>query len=213
MVALFLATTSLLLASSKWDPSIEAFEKQDQTTPPPKDAVLFVGSSSIVLWKTLETDFPGVPVLNRGFGGSTIPEVNEYVERIVWPYAPRAIVFYAGDNDIAGNTAPEKVLKDYQAFVAKAREKLPQTPIIFLSIKPSPMRAALLPAQQDANRLIRDYIATDKSQTFIDVATPLLDQDGQPNKKLFVEDGIHMTPEAYALWRDILRPHIKPVAQ
>jgi lysophospholipase L1-like esterase len=213
IIALVLATTSLLLADPKWDPSIDAFEKQDQTTPPPKDAVLFVGSSSIRLWKTLAEDFPGVPVLNRGFGGSTIPAVNEYVERIVWPYAPLLIVFYAGDNDIANKATPEKVLKDYQAFVAKVREKLPETPIIFLSIKPSPSRAALLPAQQEANRLIRDYIATDKSQTFVDVATPLLGQDGQPNGKLFVEDGIHMTPDAYTLWRDILRPYVEPAAQ
>lgn len=212
MIALFLAATSLLLADPKWDPAIADFEKQDQTNPPPKDAVLFVGSSSIRLWKSLETDFAGIPVINRGFGGSTIPAVNEYVERIVWPYAPRAIVFYAGDNDIASKASPEKILSDYKTFVAKVREKLPETPIIFLSIKPSPNRAAMLAQQNETNRLIRDYIATDKAQTFLDVATPLLGPDGLPNADLFVEDGIHMKPESYTIWRDILLPHIKPPA-
>lgn len=206
---LFLVTASPLLAQNKWEPDIAKFEQADQQTPPPKDAVLFVGSSSIRMWHTLAKDFPGVTVINRGFGGSRIPDSTEFAERIVWPYQPRQIVFYAGDNDIAGKTPPQKVLEDYQAFVAKVREKLPTTPIIFLSIKPSVARASMLPAQQEANALIRDYIATDKTQTYVDVATPLLGPDGQPNPALFVQDGIHMKPEGYALWTKILTPELK----
>ncbi len=206
---LFLLAVSPLLAEDKWEPEIAKFEQADQQTPPTKSATLFVGSSSIRLWKTLAEDFAGIPVINRGFGGSCIPDSTQYAERIVWPYQPRLIVFYAGDNDIASKTPPEKVLEDYKAFVAKVREKLPKTPIIFLSIKPSVARASMLPAQQEANALIRDYIATDKSQTYVDVATPLLGPDGQPNPAHFVEDGIHMKPEGYALWTKILAPELK----
>lgn len=209
LTLVLLASTCGLLAESKWEKDIAKFEEADQQTPPPKDAVLFVGSSSVRLWKTLAQDFPGVTVINRGFGGSQIPDSTEFAERIIWPYQPRQIVFYAGDNDIAGKASPQKVLEDYQAFVAKVREKLPETPIIFLSIKPSVARASMLPAQQEANALIRDYIATDKTQTYVDVSTPLLGPDGQPNPALFVQDGIHMKPEGYALWTEILTPLLK----
>jgi lysophospholipase L1-like esterase len=209
LTLVLLASTCVLLAENKWEKDIAKFEQADQQNPPPKDAVLFVGSSSIRMWHTLAKDFPGVAVINRGFGGSQIPDSTEYAERIIWPYQPRQIVFYAGDNDIAAKASPQKVLEDYKAFVAKVREKLPETPIIFLSIKPSVARASMLPAQQEANALVRDYIATDKTQTYVDVATSLLGADGQPNPALFVEDGIHMKPEGYALWTKILTPLLK----
>src|ERR1700722_7316573 len=123
-----------------WEPEIHAFEMHDQTNPPPQNAVLFVGSSTIRKWTTLAKDFPGVQVINRGFGGSRIADSTALAERIIFPYEPRTIVFYAGDNDLAEGRTPEQVAADYQAFVQTVRARLPETRIAFISIKPSPIR-------------------------------------------------------------------------
>ena len=122
---------------------IKAFEQSDKTNPPPKDAVLFVGSSSIRLWKTLEQDMPGMKVINRGFGGSQVEHSVRYADRIVLPYRPKLIVFYAGDNDIAAGKTPNRVLEDFKAFVAKVKTALPNTKILYVSIRPSVARCPM----------------------------------------------------------------------
>src|SRR5580704_17074592 len=124
--------------TAKWEPEIRAFEASDRTNSPPKHAILFVGSSSIRLWKTLAHDFPGEPVINRGFGGSRIADSTALADRIIFPYEPRTIVFYAGDNDMAEGRTTEQVAADYQVFVQTVRARLPETRIAFISIKPSP---------------------------------------------------------------------------
>jgi hypothetical protein len=134
---------------------IRKFEEADAASPPAPGGVLFVGSSSIRLWTTLADDFPGVPVINRGFGGSRIAHSTRYADRIVIPYKPRTIVFYAGDNDLAGGLSPEQVLADYKAFVATVRAALPETRILFISIKPSTARWKLVEQIREANRLVR----------------------------------------------------------
>src|SRR5258707_13063020 len=114
---------------------MQQFEKSDQDNPPPRGAVLFVGSSSIRMWKNLAEDFPGIRAINRGFGGSEIADSTFYVDRIVTPYLPRMIVFYAGDNDLSDGKSPQKLLDDYKAFVSRVRIRLPSTRIAFISIK------------------------------------------------------------------------------
>ncbi|MDB4882833.1 MAG: hypothetical protein JWL95_1599 [Gemmatimonadetes bacterium] len=188
----------------RFEAEIARFEESDRGAPPTRGGILFVGSSSIRLWPSLASDFPGLPVLNRGFGGSTILEVNHYVPRIVLPYRPRMIVLYAGDNEIAAGRAPEQVADDYRTFVGLVRPSLPSTRIVFISVKPSPSRWAFNSQVRETNRLVRAMMATDPLQSFVDVFTPMLGADGHPRAELFVADSLHMTPQGYAVWRNRL---------
>ncbi len=183
----------------QWDKEIQAFEAQDRQTPPQPGQVLFLGSSSIRLWD-LQKYFPGLDATNRGFGGSEIADSLEYAERIVLPYKPRMIVFYAGDNDIAAGKSPQQVFKDFEAFDAKIHETLPRTRIIFISIKPSLARWNLVVKMREANLLIRRYAEYRKHVTYLDVDSPMLDPDGKPRPELFRDDGLHLNDAGYRLW-------------
>jgi lysophospholipase L1-like esterase len=183
---------------------IAAFEAADAKSPPPQNAVLFLGSSSIRLWTTLAADFPNVPVINRGFGGSSIPDSTRYADRIVIPYHPRQIIFYAGDNDIAAFHSPQQVLADYQALVKKIHAALPETRIDFISIKPSILRWILIGKIREANRLIEEYSKTNDKLGYIDVFTPMLTPSGLPRSEFFQLDGLHLNRKGYELWREIV---------
>ncbi len=185
---------------------IAAFEAADRLNPPPAGGVLFVGSSSIRLWPSLADDFPGVHIVQRGFGGSEISDVVHYAPRIVLPYRPRLIVFYAGDNDLNAGESPESVLRDYQSFVGLVWRSLPDTRIAFVSIKPSGSRWALVDKMRRANELIRAYSARDPRLSYVDVFTPMLGADGKPREELFVADRLHLSQQGYELWRQVLRP-------
>ncbi len=187
---------------------IAAFEAADRAHAPPQGAVLFVGSSSIRFWESLAKDFAGVPVLDRGFGGSTIADCVRYAGRIVAPYHPRRIVFYAGDNDVAAGRAPERIAADFTAFVAAVRAALPGVPILFISIKPSPARWGLAAEIRKTNALVRAEAARSKFD-YLDVWPPMLGADGRPRKELFREDGLHMTPAGYALWTELTGPFVR----
>ncbi|MGH8062883.1 MAG: SGNH/GDSL hydrolase family protein [Pseudoxanthomonas sp.] len=194
------------VSSTDWEGDMQRFAAADAIAPPPKHAVLFIGSSSIRFWSTLATDFPGVPVINRGFGGSQVRDSTWYADRIVVPYAPRMIVFYAGENDLESGRSPQQVRDDFHAFVMRVRRDLPGVRIAYISSKPSPLRAHLLAAQREANSLIRQDIATMKRVQFIDVFTPMLDGNGQPRAELFIEDRLHMNRTGYELWRQVVAP-------
>ena len=184
----------------KWNADIQAFEASDKANPPPANAVLFIGSSSIRFWKTLATDFSGYRVINRGFGGSDLDDSTAFADRIVAPYHPAALVMYAGDNDLQGGDSPEQVRDDFAAFVGKARQAQPDLPIAFIAIKPSVARVALLPDILQADKLIRQWAMTQKNVAFLDVVPAMLDAHGQPKPDLFIEDGLHMNAKGYALW-------------
>jgi lysophospholipase L1-like esterase len=189
-----------------WQAEIDRLVANDAAHPPPRDAVLFVGSSSIRMWTTLAIDFPGVPVINRGFGGSTIADSTYFADRIIIPYRPRLIVVYAGDNDIAEGLSPRQVLDDFRAFVARVRGGLPDVAIAYISIKPSIARRALWPRMREANRLIDEWSRTQSRVSFVDVSTRMLDRHGRPRAALFRADGLHMTPAGYAIWVRALDP-------
>ncbi len=195
--------------SAKWEKEIRAFEEADRTNPPPKKAVLFLGSSSIRLWKTLAQDFPKQKVINRGFGGSQISDSVAFVERIVLPYRPRLIVFYAGGNDLNAGKTPEQVFADFQAFVAKIHRGLPRTKIAYISSAPNPARWAQIDKVRAANQLIADYIRRDKKLSYIDVHTRMLGPDGQPLPDIYVADKLHMNAKGYALWTSVIGPYLK----
>lgn len=191
----------------RWEQDIRAFEDWDRKNSFPSDAVLFVGSSSIRLWPTHEC-FPDLPVLNRGFGGSQISDVNYYARRIVLPYAPKVIVFYAGDNDIASGKSARQVFDDYKAFIGMVHTGLPKTRIIFVCIKPSRSRWTLWPVMSEANAMVREYCGKDKRLYYFDAASPLLDSEGQPKVELFLPDKLHLNAEGYKVWTSSLRPLI-----
>lgn len=196
-------------APEKWAPSIEAFARADAAHPPAPGGVVFVGSSSIVKWKTLARDFPGVPVINRGFGGSELADSVYYADRIVLPYKPRLVVVYAGENDLSQGAKPEAVAASFSTLCAKVHAALPQTRIVFIGLKPSPSRWKLREAMIQANTLIAAQCAQDERLGFVDVFGPMLDANGQPRSELFLDDKLHLNAAGYELWTRLVAPRLK----
>lgn len=195
-------------SSTQWEREISAFEKHDQASPPPKGAVVFVGSSSIRLWKDLGTTFLPKLVLNRGFGGSEIRDSTYFVSRIITPYQPRMVVLYAGDNDIAAGRTANETFNDFKEFAKAVRSQVPEAKIVFISIKPSPLRWKFVSIVEDANTQIKDFIHKQKHMVYIDVFHPMLGKDGQPRPEFYKEDKLHPTEACYALWRKIIGKYL-----
>ncbi|MEJ2275333.1 MAG: SGNH/GDSL hydrolase family protein [Woeseiaceae bacterium] len=188
--------------------AIAAFAMWDSKNAVPHDPLLFVGSSSIRLWPTAR-DFPGRPVVNRGFGGAELSDVAHYYERVIRPYAPSRVFLYAGDNDIAAGKSAAQVFEDFRNLADRLARDFPGTELVFISIKPSPARWTVWPTMQEANRLVAEYASGREHLYFADLATPLLDADGRP-KDVYVEDGLHLNAAGYALWQAALAPFVAP---
>ncbi|MEZ6242255.1 MAG: GDSL-type esterase/lipase family protein [Phycisphaerales bacterium] len=191
-----------------YEPEIQAFETADRTNPPAPGQVLFIGSSSIRMWKSLADDMAPAPVLNRGFGGSKTPEVLAVMDRIVSPYDPAVIVYYCGDNDLGDNNTDSRAAADgFIDFAKRVHKRRPLTPILYLSIKPSIARWSNWDAMDRANHMVADYAATHRNVEFIDVGACLL-KDGAPDPALFRADGLHLNADGYARWTEIVRPRV-----
>jgi len=214
--ACLLATASASLASSpaqkgsaaadRWEENLAAFAAADLKNTPEPGSVLFVGSSSIRLWDNLEEQFEDARVLKRGFGGSRLSDCVKHLDRLVIKYRPRLVMLYAGDNDLAEGGSPEDVLTRVQAFAQGVHRRLPDTRIMFISIKPSPARRALIDKARAANDLVRAYANEHPLVDYVDVFTPMLAADGSPRAELFRKDALHLNDQGYALWRRIIRP-------
>lgn len=191
-----------------WADAIAKFEEEDKKMPPPKQGVLFLGSSSIRLWD-VKKSFPDMLTVNRGFGGSQICDSTHYADRLVNIHEPRVVVFYAGDNDIAGGKSPEQVRDDFRAFVEKVRGPQPELPIIFLAIKPSIARWKLADEIKEANQLIQDDLEELGNITYVDVWPAMLDEQGEPRKELFADDGLHMNEKGYEVWTELVTPLVE----
>ena len=170
--------------------------------------VVFYGSSSVRLWTTLVQDFPGVDMLNLGFGGSTLAACAWFFDRLLLPAKPRSVLLYAGDNDLGDGRNPEEVFLFFYAFAQKMRLHLPDVPLTFLTIKISPTRWNLADPIRQTNRLIQEYINQMPNARSIDTTTSLLGVDGRPRREFFQNDGLHLTPAGYEAWRDTLQPHL-----
>ena len=169
--------------------------------------MLFVGSSSIKNWTpTLATDFPHIPVIDRGFGGSQLADSTRFADRIIVPYHPDVVVLYAGDNDINDGRSADQVIDDFKQFVARVRKDLPHTAIVYITIKPSTSRWKLWPQMHAANEGIAAFAKTQKDVRVVDVASRMLDAKGKPRAELLLDDGLHMRPAGYAIWIDALKP-------
>lgn len=195
--------------SAKWEKAIRAFEAADKQSPPPTGSVLFVGSSSIRFWKNLAKDFPNYNVINRGFGGSEIADSTYYADRIVIPYRPSAIILHAGSNDLSAGKTPRQVYDDFRAFVEKVQSALPETPIAFLSINPTPLRWSQADQQKETNGLIQRYIESKKGLTFINQWDALLGPGGQPRADLHVKDRLHPNAAGYKIRAELVNKYLE----
>ena len=211
------STVAVRPVDPRWQPSLDAFAAADRLHAPRPGGVLFVGSSSIRLWDGLEQQFGGGAdsdaaadpvIIKRGFGGSRLADVAQYLDRLVLPYKPRLVVVYAGDNDLAEGRAPHEVLESFRSLVDGVQRELPQTRIAYVSIKPSPLREALMPQIRETNALIRGYAGSTPGLDYIDIHTPMLGADGRPRAELFRADALHLNEAGYALWKTVIGSHL-----
>jgi lysophospholipase L1-like esterase len=181
---------------------IQNFKKQDSVSFPPKNAILLIGSSSFTKWTDVQDYFPGYTIINRGFGGSTLLDEIRYVNDIVFPYQPKQIIIYCGENDLASSdtVTASMVLDRFKQLFQMMRDKS-EAPIAYISMKPSPSRRHLFPKMREGNQLIKDFLATQKNTAFIDVHQKMLDLTGEPLPEIFLDDSLHMNAKGYAIWK------------
>lgn len=201
---------SFIVNAQPFIDEIKAFKKQDSIQPPAKNAILLVGSSSFRLWKNVQQHFPGYSIINRGFGGSSLKDVIRYEKEIIFPYQPRQILVYCGENDLASSDSitAQTVFERFKTLFGDIRKKFPEIPIAFVSIKPSISRQRLMPKMEEANKLIKNFLANKKKTAFIDVYHKMLKQDGTPMDDIFLEDKLHMNAKGYAIWQKTIKPYL-----
>lgn len=176
--------------------------------------VLFYGSSSFRFWEASEyTSFKGPflqealalsDAVNLGFGGATIQACVYLFERIIVPFRPRALLVYAGDNDLALGSTVAEIVNGYRYLIAKTRHYCGPIPITVLSIKPSPAYHSNLNKIVEANSMISEVVASQADCYFLDVFHPMMNGE-QPDRSFFEADGIHMNAKGYQLWAEVLR--------
>ncbi len=190
---------------------IASFRKQDSIAFPPKQAILFVGSSSFTKWTDVQKYFPGHTIINRGFGGSTLSDLIRYEQAVIFKYDPRQIIIYCGENDVASadSVTGEMVCDRFKKLFTDIRLKFPKTPVVFVSIKPTPLRWKMKDRMVDANNRIKRYLKRKKRTVFIDVWNPMLGKNGVPLDNIFTEDKLHMNAEGYTIWQKLIEPYLK----
>lgn len=193
----------------RWESTIQQFERQDSLDPVAPGAVLFVGSSSIARWQDLADHFPDQRVLNRGFGGSEFSDLLHYADRVIYPYQPAKIFIYEGDNDLANGESPEQILDEAKQLRAKIRKALGDTPVVFISPKPSVARWNLKDQYETLNASLAEYAAQEEHTEFADVWIPALDEDGRVLSHIFVADSLHMNAAGYRIWQKALAPYLE----
>lgn len=183
----------------------------DVTDPKPRNQVLFVGSSSFTYWKTVNESFPEKTIVNVGFGGSTLLDQIRYIDYVITPYKPRQIVIYCGENDIAydATVTGREVLNRFIKLVSLVRERFSDVHISYVSMKPSPSREKLMPVYREGNTLIKEYLKTINHSSYINVFDAMLDLSGKPKAELFLDDRLHMNEAGYAIWKELIKPHLR----
>lgn len=194
---------------NKYSNDFAAFDKDDSIAKMRDDVILFTGSSSIRMWKNLRTDLNNNNVLNRGFGGSTYEELYHNIERLIFRYNPKKVFIYSGDNDIASGKSAEETFTDFEMVFDAIKDRLPETEIYIITPKPSPSRETLLPEMQKFNAYVNNYLQRQEKGYFVDTYNPMLDKDGQPMEKLFIEDMLHMNEKGYKIWAEVIKPYLE----
>ncbi len=189
---------------------IQNFKKQDSIKFPPKNAVLFIGSSTFTKWTDVQSYFPHHVIINRGFGGSSLPHLIDYVQDIVYPYRPRQVVIYCGENDFTvEGTTPQMVVDRVKKLFKLIRNKYPKVEIAYVSIKPSPSRQKYWPQMIEANKMLVEIISKMKRTVFINTFDAMFNPDGTIMKDIFLPDKLHMNAKGYAIWQGVLEPFLK----
>lgn len=191
---------------SKWEKEVAAYEASDRQ--PPKGGILFIGSSTIRLWKTLAEDFPEHKVINRGFGGTEIVDATHFADRLIFPHEPKQIFLRAGGNDIHAGRIPKEVAYDFAEFVRVVHARLPNTEILYVSVSPAPARWGESDKYRELNRLIREMALDMPRVGFVDAFDLSLTPDGKARPELFVKDRLHFSPEGYKLLAERVRPFL-----
>ena len=197
----------------RFESEIQAFEKADVEAMPDVGNILFTGSSSIRMWSSLKEDFAPMPVINRGFGGSTIAEVNYYADRLVHKYKPGMIVFYCGENDLTEGRPPALVFQDFKKFIGETEKNSAGVPVIYISAKPSPARWDYWRKYETLNRMVEQFTKSRSNLHFINISETLLGENGEPDSTLFIEDQLHMNSSGYANWTEVLQPMVEKIYQ
>jgi lysophospholipase L1-like esterase len=189
---------------------IQAFKKEDSLHFPGTKKILFIGSSSFTKWKDVQDYFPAYPIINRGFGASSLPDLIRYKEEVIFTYQPKQIVIYCGENDLAASdtVSAATVFKRFKELFSLIRGRLKNVPVAFISLKPSPSRQHLMPKMLEANLAIKNYLKKQKKAVFIDVYYKMLKPDGTPIDDIFLEDRLHMNAKGYAIWQKIIEPYL-----
>lgn len=189
---------------------IQTFKSTDSIAFPGTGKTLFVGSSSFTKWTDVQNYFPNIPIINRGFGGSTLTDVIRYANDVIIPYEPKQVIIYCGENDLAyaDTVSAQMVLERFKTLFGIIRSTQPKVPIDFVSIKPSPSRANLMPKMVEANKLIKKFLKKKKHTAFINVYNAMLGTNGQPMPDIFIEDNLHMNAKGYAIWQKIIEPYL-----
>jgi lysophospholipase L1-like esterase len=189
---------------NKWAKELHNFEAIDATNPPPSHPIVFTGSSSIRMWTDLTTDFPSYPVVNRGFGGSELSDVNQFFDRLILQYRPKQVVVFAGVNDIAGGKSVERVISDLKTLVDRLHAELPKTKFVYLSLAQNPARWDKREKVAAVNRAAAELLSHDPRDTFLDTTSVMLGADGNPKPEIYRSDRLHMNRKGYDLWKPIV---------
>jgi lysophospholipase L1-like esterase len=194
---------------TQWEGEVKAYERQDSLQPPPANAILFTGSSSIRLWTDLPQKFPGKRVLNRGIGGAHLSDIIYYADRLIFRYKPKKVFISCGTNDINAGKSPERVLEDFKTLHFAIKSHLPNTKVYYISIQSAPIRVAKTEYFKRANELIKAYITSKTQDAYVDVFPLLLDNAGKPKQEFFREDSLHMNNLGYERWTRVLKPFVE----
>ncbi len=189
---------------------IKAFRRADSTSMPPQNAILLIGSSSFTNWKDVAKYFPEHTIINRGFGGSSLPHMTMYAEDIIFKYNPKQIIIYCGENDIAGSSTvtADTVFERFKILYSIIRSKYKKVPIAYISMKPSPSREKYLETMQKGNALIKGFMEQQKRSSYIDVYSSMLDANGKVLTHIFISDKLHMNAEGYKIWQGVIAPYL-----
>jgi lysophospholipase L1-like esterase len=213
LIGLLISTfgSTLVAQTPKFYNDIQKFRSEDSVAMPPKNAIVFTGSSSFTRWTDVQARFPGYTIINRGFGGSSLPDVIRYVDDVVIKYHPKQVVIYCGENDAAGDSAitADTITKRFRQLFGMIREKLPKASIAFVSMKPSPSRRKVKPVVVKANSMIKEFLGKQKNTAYIDIFPKMLNAAQQPVPELFVSDSLHMSEKGYDIWQAAIRPYLK----
>lgn len=208
---LVLAFTPVQAQQPAFYNDIQQFRKLDRVRVPPERAVLFIGSSSFTMWKDVQEYFPAHTIINRGFGGSTLPDLIRYADDIVFAYDPKQVVIYCGENDLAASdtVSAVTVTRRFITLFTLIRQRYPKIPVLYISMKPSPSREHLMHKMDAGNRAVAEFLRKQKKAVFVDVYHLMLDEKGKPEKELFIKDMLHMNSNGYAIWQKAIAPYLK----